>query len=89
MRTFCISPEKLNKWCGQNKGEYTGDFVDGCLLDNFIIACNRGYAFVYEHYLNPWASDYLVKFCQYDDKPAMDNLWKEWDAFTALSSESA
>lgn len=62
MTSFRIGATNLEKWMAQNKAEYTGDFVDGALLDNFMLACKRGFAAVYEHYLNCWSSDYLVEF---------------------------
>ena len=49
---FYLNPFQLEKFMHQNNAEYTGDYFPGCLLDNFIIACKRGYAFIYNHYLN-------------------------------------
>ncbi len=89
MTTFEISyGENFNTWERQNAGEYTGDFVDGCLLDNFVIACKRGYAFCYENFVNEWTSNYLVKFAPYKDKESCSALWKEWERF-AEKAETA
>lgn len=41
---FFISPQGLKKWMHQNRADYTGAFVEGTLLDNFVIACKRGFA---------------------------------------------
>lgn len=59
---FFIRPKDLEKWIYQNRAEYTGAFVEGCLLDNFVLACKRGFVAVYEHILNCWSSDYLIEF---------------------------
>lgn len=81
MRQFYIDKIKImDTWCKQNDGE-TVDGVDGCLLDNFVVACRRGWAFVYEHYLNPWASNYLVKFVPYKDEDGCRAAWDEWETF--------
>lgn len=47
-KEFGISPKYFEKWFSQNQGEYTGDFVEGVLLDSFVIATKRGFAAVYE-----------------------------------------
>ena len=60
--TFCLKPCALEKWMHQNKGEYTADYFDGCLLDNFIVCTKNGIAAVYEHYVNSNMSNYLIKF---------------------------
>lgn len=59
MREFYI--ENFDKFFYQNKCEYMDSF-EGCLLDNYMLSCKNGIAFVYEHYLNPNSSNYLVKF---------------------------
>ena len=53
---------ELNKWLHQNKADYTGLFVDGCLLDNFVVVTKRGFAAIYEEYLNPNSSGYYIEF---------------------------
>ena len=60
---FRLDPgQAFEKWARQNGAEYTGDYIDGCLLDNFVMATRRGYAAFYEHYVNEWTSDYYVEF---------------------------
>lgn len=61
MKTFLLKMD-LEQWLHQNNAEYTGDFFDGCLLDNFIVYCKNGVAALYEHYLNEWSSCYEVHF---------------------------
>ena len=51
----------LEKWIHQNAGEII-DFVEGCLLDNYLISCKNGTAAVLETYLNPNSSGYTVYF---------------------------
>lgn len=77
MTRFYISQSNLPIWLRQNNAE-TMDFREGVLADNFIVGTRRGYAGIYEHYLNPWASDYLVEF-QPGDAP---EIWSRWEAFT-------
>lgn len=72
--SFRISPENLDMWMHQNEAEYTGAFVEGSLLNNFVLACKRGFAAVYEHYLNCWSSDYLIEF----QPGAAQDVWKNW-----------
>lgn len=60
--TIFLLKGDLNRWLHQNEAEYTGDFFDGCLLDNFIVSCKNGIAALYEHYLNCWSSCYEVHF---------------------------
>lgn len=61
MKIFLLKMD-LEQWLHQNNAEYTGDFFDGCLLDNFIVYCKNGVAALYEHYLNEWSSCYEVHF---------------------------
>lgn len=60
--TIFLLKGDLNRWLHQNEAEYTGDFFDGCLLDNFIVYCKNGIAALYEHYCNEWSSCYEVHF---------------------------
>lgn len=86
MTRFYISPKNMEKWMHQNGANYTGTMVEGCLLDNFVLACNRGYAAVYEHYLNCWSSDYLVEF----EPGTAQEVWERWYQFEAAAvSEEA
>lgn len=66
MKKFLLNdPEK---WMHQNQAETTGDFVEGCLLDNFIVQCKHGVAALYEHYCNCWSSCYEVHFARASGK---------------------
>lgn len=86
MTRFCIDPKNLEKWMHQNGANYTGTMVEGCLLDNFVLACKRGYAAVYEHPLNCWSSDYLVEF----EPGAAQGVWRRWYQFeTAAANKEA
>lgn len=62
VREFFIYPGFLDTWLHQNKAECTGDYYEGVLLDNFVVRTKNGIAAIYEHYVNPNKSDYLVKF---------------------------
>lgn len=77
MMEFSISSKGLEKWMHQNRAEYTGSFVEGTLLDNFVIACKRGFAAVYEHPLNEWTSNYRVEF----GLGAAQDVWNRWYQF--------
>lgn len=83
--SFYLDPKDFDKWMYQNRGEYTGDFVEGCLLDSFVIATKRGYAFFYENALNSQSSDYAVYFIPYKSGKkhlkAYDHLWANWYEF--------
>lgn len=68
-RFYIGSGKEFKTWCKQNAAQYTGAYVEGCLLDNFIMITKRGYAAFYEHYLNEWRSDYSVEF---QSGPAQD-----------------
>lgn len=74
VKKFLIDPAALEKWLYQNKAEFTGDFLEGCLLDNFIVSTRRGYAAIYERYINPNKSGYYVEF---EAGPAQ-NVFSNW-----------
>lgn len=76
---FRIDACNLEKWLHQNKADYIGDYFDGCLLDNFDVSTKRGYAFIYENYVNSNMSDYLVEFAPYKAKKAVEYLFEKWD----------
>lgn len=84
MTVFCIGSTKMNKWLHQNKAQYTGAYCEGCLLDNFMVETKRGVAAIYEHYLNPNSSDYLVKFVPFKggvQSGELDRLMADWYSF--------
>lgn len=74
---FTLAPAELEKWMHQNKAVYTGGFVEGCLLDNFVVATKRGFAAIYERHLNEWSSDYIVEF----EPGAAQAVWSRWYEF--------
>lgn len=78
---FRICSTDMESWIRQNQAEYTGAMVEGCLLNNFVLACNGGFAAVYEHYINEWTSDYLVEF----EPGAAQTVWKRWCEFEKRS----
>ena len=66
----------LRKWIHQNNAEYTGDFYEGCLLDNFIVQCKNGVATLYEHYCNEWSSCYEVHYGKTQEE--IDMIYNEF-----------
>lgn len=79
---FELSPGKeFDRWMAQNKAEYTGDYIEGVLLDSFVVATPRGYAAVYEHYLNSWTSDYYIEF----QPGAAQDVFSAWYEFEAAA----
>ena len=74
--------KNLDKWMHQNRAKYTGDYFEGVLLDNFALYTTKkngdikGYAFVYESYVNPNASEYLVKYAK--DIKEIGKLYSEF-----------
>ena len=85
MKVYVLNPSAINKFMHQNNAEYTGDFVEGSLLDNFIISCKRGFIAVYEKYVNPNSSEYLFKFAAYKNKEDVDCLFSEFIEFERAS----
>jgi hypothetical protein len=73
----------FEKWTRQNSAEYTGDFVAGCLLDNFVMVTPRGYAAFYENFVNEWTSDYYVEF----QPGAAQDVFKKWYDFETENAE--
>ena len=84
MKQFYLEPVNLQKWMHQNAAEYTGDFVEGCLLDNFVLICRRGFAAVYESFVNPNMSRYRVEF----ERGAAQEVFARWYAFEEAASGS-
>lgn len=68
----------FSTWLHQNAAEPL-DCYEGCLLDNCVYACKRGYAFVYERYLNEFTSYYAVEFVPYKDETNALKLWDVWE----------
>ena len=75
---FRINPgAAFEKWMYQNGAEYAGDYVEGCLLDNFVVSTRRGFAAVYENYVSEWASDYYIEF----QPGAAQDVFSNWYKF--------
>lgn len=72
-----LNPSEFEKWMHQNKAVYSGRFIEGCLLDNFVVMTKRGFAAFYEHYVNEWTSDYTVEF----EPGAAQAVWRRWYDF--------
>ena len=75
---FIVENGQMEKWEHQNGAEYTGDFFEGVLLDNYVLACKRGYAAHYERYVNPWMSAHEIRFEFYEDREACNDLFDEF-----------
>ena len=73
------------RWERQNEAEYTGDWVDGVLTDNYVLACKRGYCFVYEAQDSWYPNIPVYKFAAYKDEEAVKELWDEWYGFVERS----
>lgn len=69
IRIFIVN--NLEKWLEQNKAECI-ECVEGCLIDNALCACERGYAAIYERLVSPWSSVYEVHFQSYASNDGMD-----------------
>lgn len=67
----------LDKWLHQNEATPVGDFEPGCLLDNFVVATKRGFAAIYEKYVNPNESCYRIEF----ETGTAQNLFRNWYKF--------
>lgn len=78
MKKFTLASTKLGLWLHQNKAEIL-DSYEGVLLDYLLVKTKRGYAGVYEHYVNANASDYYIEFST--DDSAID----EWISFFHLT----
>ena len=70
----------IDKLLHQNAAE-TEDYLEGCLQDNMLMACRRGYMAIYEHYLNPWSSNHKVFFAPYKNAPDCEKLLQDWETF--------
>ena len=69
--------DNLAKWLEQNKAECIEgveciECVEGCLIDNALYACKRGYAAIYERFVNTWSSAYEIHFQPYSNNDGMD-----------------
>jgi hypothetical protein len=85
MTEFDINPKCFDEWFHQNKAAYTGDCVEGVLLDNFVIMTKRGFAAVYEKYCNESTSCYHVVF----ETGTAQNMFKQWYEFEEAAEKQA
>lgn len=69
IRIFIVN--ELAKWLEQNKAKCI-ECVEGNLIDNALYACERGYAAIYERFINTWTSAYEVHFQPYSNNGGMD-----------------
>lgn len=84
--TFYLRGGKdFEKWVYQNKAEYSGNYVEGCLLDNFIMVTKRGFAAFYEVPCTTWTSKYRVEF----QKGAAQDVWRKWYEFEDAAEREA
>ena len=87
IRKFRVEDEA--KWEHQNRAEYMGDFVEGVLLDSYMLACKRGYCAVYARsHSAGWSSWHEYRFAAYKDKEACDELWREWREFEEAAEKA-
>ena len=76
---FHIRPgDSFNTWLHQNGAEIV-DAREGCLQDNYLIACKNGYAIALEEYVNAWSSRFSIKF----ERGAGAAVYAAWDRFCA------
>ena len=75
---FFISGEKeLERFIKNNHAEYTGCYIEGSLIDNFVMSTSKGYAAFYESHRNEWTSWWRV---EYQTGFAQD-MWRHWYEF--------
>lgn len=89
MTRFYLNAGALGRWMHQNKAQYTGAYVDGVLVDSFVVETKRGVAAIYEHALNEWTSNYYVEFTDYKNgfkNGEVDKIWSDWYAFEEKTS---
>ena len=83
MTEFILRGINIDKWIAQNHGEVV-EVVEGCLLDNLIIDCNRGTAYIFEEYVSPWSSRYHVYFLKYGPhRPIYNFIYEMWENLRA------
>ena len=89
IKMFYIGSTDLNMWLHQNKAQFTGDFSEGVLLDNFVVVTKRpAIACIYEHYLNDSSSDYYIEFEPITKDNAGQNALANWYGFVDRIGET-
>lgn len=89
MTRFYLNASALGRWIHQNKAQYTGAYIEGVLVDSFVVETKRGVAAIYEHGLNEWTSNYYVEFTDYKNgfkNGEVDKIWSDWYAFEEKAS---
>lgn len=89
IKTFRIYGNNLEMWMKQNHATYTGDCIEGNLLDNFMLETPYGYAFFKEIALNCWTSCYEVTYALDRKsngkwKSLYNKVWDMWYEFEKL-----
>ena len=79
MRRFRVNDEE--KWMHQNGAKFTEWYVEGVLLDSYMLECRRGWCAVYERYATPNSSYHEYVFAPYSDEDACNALWSEFVGF--------
>ena len=78
----------FDTWAAQNNAECI-DCVEGCLLDNLVMACKRGTAFLFEVYANEWCSKWRCYFIPYKEQDSNGDYSRLWDRFEGLRELSS
>ena len=71
----------MKTWLHQNKAECI-DSAEGCLLDNLVMTCKNGIAFLWETYVNPNMSEYTIEFFRNNE-----DCNAQWDRLYSLQNE--
>lgn len=75
----------LEKWEKQNGAELL-ECAEGCLLDNYVFACKRGTAWIFEEYANEWSSRYHAFYIPYKEQASNPDYNKLWNRFERLQA---
>lgn len=86
MKKYKLNPRGLEKFVHQNKAELI-DFYEGCLLDNYLYQGKRGIIAIYESYVNPNMSEYLVVFAS--DEEEINMIWNEFNENIRMEEQTA
>lgn len=89
MTRFYLNAGALGRWMHQNKALYTGAYIEGVLVDSFVVETKRGIAAFYEHPLNERTSNYYVEFTDYNNgftNDEINKIWSNWHAFEEKAS---
>ena len=73
----------FDTWAAQNSAECI-DCVEGCLLDNLVMACKRGVCFLFEIPANEWCSKWRCYFIPYKEQESNSDYSRLWDRFEGL-----